>query len=56
MSHEINLFVHSAILNTKKNAPEYYKKCLEQRLSTGQGSTTEFDNIDKLEQSLLNAN
>lgn len=56
MSHEVNLFVYGAILNTKKNAPEYYKKCLEQRLSTGQGSTTEFDNIDKLEQCLLNAN
>lgn len=56
MSHEVNLFVKAAILNTKMHAPDYFKKCLEQRLCNGQGSVTEFDNIDKLEQTLLNSN
>lgn len=55
MSNEINEFVKSAILNTKKNDPDYFKKCLEQRLINGQGSVTEFDNVEDLEKALLNA-
>lgn len=55
MSELANNFVKSAILNTKKNIPDYFRKCLEQRLSNGQGSVTDFTNVEDLEKQLLNS-
>lgn len=51
-----NKFVKDAITNLKEMDPEYYEKCLSQRLSNGKGSTTNFNNIADLEDVLLAAN
>ena len=52
----INKYVRSCIQNTKKAMPDYFKKCLQQRLKNGIGSTTECETVDEMENRLMTAN
>lgn len=52
----INKYVRSCIQNTKKAMLDYFKKCLQQRLKNGIGSTTECETVDEMENRLMTAN
>lgn len=55
-SELINSYVRTCIKNLKDLEPDYYAKCLEQRLMTGIGSTTECTTIQEMENDLMEAN
>lgn len=52
----INTYVQNAIKELKNSEPDYYNKCLTQRLFNGIGSTTECDTIEEMEDALFDAN
>jgi hypothetical protein len=53
MEYDYNQYVWHAIQRTKQHDPEYFKKCLEQRLCNGKGSVTEFTSVKDLEYALM---
>lgn len=55
-SKMVNEYVYSCIQRLKEMMPDYFKKCLEQRLSNGIGSTTEADTVEEMEGDLMDAN
>lgn len=54
MEYNYNQYVWHAILRTKEHDPEYFKKCIEQRLADGKGSVTDYVHAEDLERALLN--
>lgn len=55
-SEMINSYVYKCIQNLKELDPVYFKKCLEQRLVNGLGSTTEANTVEEMEGDLMDAN
>jgi len=53
MDYDYNQYVWHAIQRTKEHDPEYFQKCLEQRLCNGKGSVTEFTSVKDLEYALM---
>jgi len=47
--------VRACILRTKEHDPEYFKKCLEQRLLFGKGSCYDYSDVRDLEWALMHA-
>lgn len=47
--------VRACITRTKEHDPEYFKKCLEQRLLSGKGSCYSYTDIKDLEWALMHA-
>lgn len=54
MEYDYNQYVWHAIQRTKEHDPEYFKKCIEQRLCNGKGSVTDYVHAEDLERALLN--
>lgn len=55
MSTGRTLQVRKAIMRTKEHDPEYFKKCIEQRLLFGKGSYYLYTDPDELEKALMSA-
>lgn len=51
----INTYVRNCIQNTKKHLPDYFEKCLQQRLKNGIGSTTDYETVYEMEHALMAA-
>lgn len=51
-----NKQIYDLIQKTKKVLPDYFKSCLQQRLATGIGSTTDYTTVEDLENALMTAN
>lgn len=54
MDYDYNQYVWHAIQRTKQHDPEYFRKCIEQRLCNGKGSVTDFVHAEDLERALMN--
>lgn len=53
MEYDYNQYVWHAIQRTKQHDPEYFRKCIEQRLCTGKGSVTDYVQVEDLERALM---
>lgn len=47
--------IQDLIQKTKRVLPDYFNSCLRQRLANGIGSTTDYTNVEDLENALMNA-
>ena len=55
-SHRVNEYVRNCIQKTKTKMPDYFEKCLQQRLKNGIGSTTDYETVEEMEAKLMAAN
>lgn len=54
-THRVNEYVKTCIQKTKTKMPYYFKKCLQQRLKNGIGSTTDCETVEEMEAKLMSA-
>lgn len=54
-AHRVNEYVRNCIQKTKTKMPDYFEKCLQQRLKNGIGSTTDCESVDEMEAKLMSA-
>lgn len=51
----VNEYVRNCIQKTKTKMPDYFEKCLQQRLKNGIGSTTDCETVEEMESKLMSA-
>ena len=54
-ANRVNEYVRNCIQKTKANMPDYFEKCLQQRLKNGIGSTTDCETVEDMETKLMSA-
>lgn len=54
-ANKVNEYVRNCIQKTKTKMPDYFEKCLQQRLKNGIGSTTDCETVEEMETKLMSA-
>lgn len=54
-AQRVNEYVRKCIQKTKTKIPDYFEKCLQQRLKHGIGSTTDCETVEEMEAKLMSA-
>lgn len=54
-ANKVNEYVRNCIQKTKTKMPDYFEKCLQQRLKNGIGSTTDCETVEEMEHALMSA-
>lgn len=54
-ANKVNEYVRKCIQKKKTKMPDYFEKCLQQRLKNGIGSTTDCETVDEMEAKLMSA-
>ena len=54
-ANKVTEYVRNCIQKTKTKMPDYFEKCLQQRLKNGIGSTTDCETVDEMEAKLMSA-
>lgn len=54
-ANKVNEYVRNCIQKTKMKMPDYFEKCLQQRLKNGIGSTTDCETVEEMEAKLMSA-
>lgn len=54
-ANRVNEYVRKCIQKTKTKMPDYFEKCIQQRLKNGIGSTTDCETVEEMEAKLMSA-
>ena len=54
-ANKVTEYVRNCIQKTKTKMPDYFEKCLQQRLKNGIGSTTDCETVEEMEAKLMSA-